>query len=136
MNKFLEEFKEFALKGNVMDMAIGVVIGGAFKSVGDSLVNNIINPIIGCFSVGGLNGLSFKLGKAQLYYGAFIMEIINFLVIAFVLFTIIKAFNKVSDFRKAPEEAPAATTKVCPYCKSEIHVDATKCPHCASDLSE
>ena len=134
MNKFLEEFKEFALKGNVMDMAVGVVIGTAFKAVVDSLVNNIINPIIGCFSVGGINGLSFKLGKAQLYYGAFLMEIINFIVIAFVLFSILKAFNKVSSFGKAPEPEAAPTTKTCPYCKSEIHVDATKCPHCASEL--
>ena len=134
MNKFLEEFKEFALKGNVMDMAVGVVIGTAFKAVVDSLVNNIINPIIGCFSVGGINGLSFKLGKAQLYYGAFLMEIINFIVIAFVLFSILKTFNTVSSFGKAPEPEAAPSTKICPYCKSEVHVDATKCPHCASEI--
>ena len=133
MNKFLEEFKEFAVKGNVMDMAVGVVIGTAFKAVVDSFVNNIISPIIGCFSVGGLNGASFKLGKAYLYWGSFVMEIINFVIIAFVLFSIIKAFNTVSSFGKAPEVADP-TTKTCPYCKSEIHVDATKCPHCASEL--
>ena len=134
MNKFLEEFKEFAFKGNVMDMAIGVVIGTAFKGVVDAFTNDIISPIIGCFAVGGLDGASFKLGKAYVYWGDLVMQIINFLIVAFVLFSVIKAFNAASSLRKGPVEEAAPTTKTCPYCKSEIHVDATKCPHCASEL--
>ncbi|MBO4864682.1 MAG: large conductance mechanosensitive channel protein MscL [Eubacterium sp.] len=107
MKKFLEEFKEFALKGNVMDMAIGVIIGGAFASIVAALTDNIINPIIGCFTTGGLEGWTISIWKAELGIGAFIMAIINFIILALILFAMIKAMNKLMDARKKEEEAPA-----------------------------
>ena len=105
MKKFLAEFKEFALKGNVMDMAIGVIIGGAFKGIVDALTEHIINPIIGCFPTGGLEGWTVKVGEAELGIGAFIMAIINFIILAFVLFLMLKGMNKMISLRKKEEEA-------------------------------
>lgn len=105
MKKFLAEFKEFALKGNVMDMAIGVIIGGAFKGIVDALTEHIINPIIGCFTTGGLEGWTVKVGEAELGIGAFIMAIINFIILAFVLFLMLKGMNKMISLRKKEEEA-------------------------------
>jgi large conductance mechanosensitive channel protein len=105
MKKFLAEFKEFALKGNVMDMAIGVIIGGAFKSIIDALTEFILNPIIGCFTTGGLEGWTITIGEAELGIGAFIMAIINFIILAFVLFLMLKAMNKMISLRKKEEEA-------------------------------
>ena len=142
MKKFLEEFRAFIAKGNVLDLAVGVIIGGAFGSVVSGLTDNIIQPLLNC--IGGAN----VQGKIQLFgtenyldYGAFISAIINFLIMAFVVFLIVKSVNKLSETasklgKKKEEEAPATpTTKVCPYCKSEIAIDATKCPHCTSDLA-
>lgn len=143
MKKFLEEFRAFIAKGNVLDLAVGVIIGGAFSSVVSGLTDNIIQPLLNC--IGGAN----VQGKIQLFgtenyldYGAFISAIINFLIMALVVFLIVKSVNKLSETasklgkKKEKEEAPAEpTTKVCPYCKSEIAIDATKCPHCTSDLS-
>ena len=105
MKSFLKEFKEFALKGNVMDMAIGVIIGGAFKGIVDALTEHIINPIIGCFTTGGLEGWTVKVGEAELGIGAFIMAIINFIILAFVLFLMLKGMNKMISLRKKEEEA-------------------------------
>ena len=105
MKKFLAEFKEFALKGNVMDMAIGVIVGGAFKGIVDALTEHILNPIIGCFTQGGLEGWTVTVGEAQLGIGAFIMAIINFIILAFVLFLMLKAMNKMISLRKKEEEA-------------------------------
>lgn len=134
---FINEFKEFALKGNVVSMAVGIIIGGAFQSIITSLINNIINPIIGCFSYGGINGLSIQIWKAHLYIGAFIMDVINFLVMALVVFLIVKAMNKAMSLGKKKEEPKpeAPTTKTCPYCQSEISIIATRCPHCTSMLT-
>ena len=143
MKKFLEEFRAFIAKGNVLDLAVGVIIGGAFGSVVSGLTDNIIQPLLNC--IGGAN----VQGKIQLFgtenyldYGAFISAIINFLIMALVVFLIVKSVNKLTETasklgkKKKEEEAPAEpTTKVCPYCKSEIAIDATKCPHCTSDLS-
>lgn len=137
MKNFIEEFKKFIARGNVMDMAVGVIIGGAFKGIVDSLVNDIINPVLGVF--GGLNFSEYAIplkGEATLNYGNFITSIINFLVMAIVIFTMMKVVNGMAA-KMAPkkEEAPKApTTKKCPYCKSEIAIDATKCPHCTSDV--
>ena len=141
MKKFISEFKEFISKGNVMDLAVGVIIGGAFQAIVNSLVNDIIMPILGAI----FGGLDFShwvlaLGKgenaSQLTYGNFISAVINFLLMAFVLFSVIKAINKAKNTVKKPaEEAPAApTTKKCPYCFSEIDINATRCPHCTSEL--
>ena len=107
MKKFLEEFKEFALKGNVMDMAIGVIIGGAFASIVAALTDYIINPIIGCFTTGGLEGWTITIWKAELGIGAFIMAIINFIILALILFSMIKAMNKLMSLKKKNEEPEA-----------------------------
>ena len=140
MKKFIEEFKTFIARGNVVDMAVGVIIGGAFKAIVDSLVNDIINPLLGVF--GGLNFSEYSLplkGEATLNYGNFITSIISFLIMAFVIFIMVKVLNGMAA-KMAPkkeEEAPAApTTKVCEFCKSEIAIDATRCPHCTSVLEE
>ena len=139
MKKFVEEFKKFIARGNVMDMAVGVIIGGAFKAIVDSLVADIINPILGVF--GGMDFSEYSIplkGEAALNYGNFITSIINFLVMAFVIFVMVKVMNGMAA-KMAPkkEEAPAApTTKVCEFCKSEIAIEATRCPHCTSVLEE
>ena len=104
MKKFLSEFKAFALRGNVMDLAVGVIIGGAFTALVTSLINNLINPIIGCFSLDGFSGLSVTVGKATLTYGAFIMDVINFIIMAFVVFLLIKAVNKLATVGKKEEK--------------------------------
>ena len=140
MKKFFDEFKAFISRGNVMDMAVGVIIGASFKAIVDSLVADIINPLLGLF--GGMNFSEYKLtllGDATLNYGNFITAIINFLIMAFVIFCIVKSMNGISAkfAKKKEEEAPAApTTKVCPFCKSEIAIEATRCPHCTSVLNE
>ncbi len=137
MKAFIKEFKEFISKGNVMDMAVGVIIGGAFTAIVTSLVDDIIMPLISILTGGfDFSNLSIALGSgegaATLNYGAFITAIINFLLIALVIFAIIKAIN---NFKKKEEEAPAdPTTKICPKCQSEINIKATKCPCCTSDL--
>lgn len=137
MKKFMEEFKTFISRGNVMDMAVGIIIGGAFTAIVQSLVNDIINPLLGLF--GGLDFSKYELkliGEASLKYGNFITAIINFLIMAFIIFMLIKGMNKMTEkMSKKPEEAPAApTTKVCPFCKSEIAIEATRCAHCTSVL--
>lgn len=139
MKKFMEEFKAFISRGNVMDMAVGIIIGGAFTTIVQSLVNDIINPILGIF--GGLNFSEYKLklaGDATLNYGNFITAIINFLIMALIIFIMIKMMNRMGE-KLAPKkevEAPAPTTKVCPFCKSEIAIEAVRCPHCTSVLEE
>lgn len=133
MKKFIEEFKAFALRGNVMDMAIGVIIGGAFTSIVTSLTENIINPILGLFGGTDLSGFVLNIGGVELRYGAFITSIINFLIMAFVLFCLLKAVNKLTALGKKPEAPAEPTTKVCPFCCSEIPIAAIKCAHCGSD---
>jgi len=139
MKSFMKEFKEFISRGNVMDMAIGVIIGGAFAAIVNSLVDDIINPILGMFGGMNFDKLTLKLaGDAALNYGKFISAIINFIIMAFIIFLIIKAMNKASSaMSKKEEEEPAApTTKECPFCKSEIAIEATRCPHCTSKLDD
>ena len=148
MKKFIEEFKEFISKGNVMDLAVGVIIGGAFQSIVNSLVNDILMPLLSMIT-GGVNFASWKItiGKgelenpATLTYGNFISAVINFLLMAIVLFLIIKGINSAKNAAngvlKKKEEAPAApTTKKCPFCQSEIDIKATRCPHCTSQLDK
>lgn len=135
MKKFFAEFKEFIAKGNVLDLAVGVIIGGAFKGVVDSLTTNIIQPLIDCIGGADVQGEIQLIGDISIKYGAFISSIINFLIMAFVIFCLVKAVNKAMEIGKKKEEAvEAVTTKACPYCKSEIAIDATKCPHCTSDV--
>ena len=132
----VSEFKEFIMRGNVLDLAVGVIIGGAFQAIVSSLVDDVIMPVIS-LATGGKDFSEWKvmLGEtASLNYGNFISAIINFIIMAIVIFIIVKSINKVSAKLKK-EEAPAApTTKICPYCKSEIAIDAVKCAHCASNL--
>ena len=137
MKNFVEEFKKFIARGNVMDMAVGVIIGGAFTAIVNSLVNDVMMPVLSLIT-GGLDfsKLCIVLGEgegaATLNYGAFIAAIINFLLIALVIFMLIKTINK---FAKKKEEAPApVTTKDCPYCKEKVALEATRCPHCTSEL--
>ena len=137
MKALIKEFKEFISRGNVMDMAVGVIIGGAFTAIVNSLVNDMLMPLLSLLTGGfDFSGLCIALGDgenaATINYGSFISAIINFLLIALVIFLIIKAINKVS--RKKKEEAPVPTTKECPYCKEQIAIEATRCPHCTSKL--
>ena len=134
MKKFLEEFKAFALRGNVMDMAIGVIIGGAFTTIVTSLTENLINPILGLAGGTDLSGFVLSLGGIELRYGAFLTSVINFLIMALVLFCLLKAVNKLLSIGKKPEAPAAPTTKKCLFCCSEIPIAAVKCAHCASDL--
>ncbi|MGN1031109.1 MAG: large conductance mechanosensitive channel protein MscL [Butyricicoccaceae bacterium] len=138
MKKFLEEFKTFALRGNVMDLAIGVIIGAAFQSIVTSLTDNIITPILNIFGSAEIDfsDLVLRVGGANIKYGAFISSVIDFLIMAFVMFMMVKAVNKVTSIGAKPEEPAAPTTKICPFCKSEIAIDATKCPHCTSEQPE
>ena len=137
MKKFIEEFKAFALRGNMMDMAIGVLIGGAFTGIVTSLTENFITPVINTVLrvVGGE-----ALYTATEWYGFasnFVSAIFNFFITALVLFLLLKAMNKLMELGKKKDEEPAApTTKKCPYCLSEIPGEATRCPHCTSQLEE
>ena len=134
MKSFMKEFKEFAMKGNVMDLAIGMIIGSAFTAIITALVDNIFSPLLGLLIKVDLNEAAVNVGGVDILYGAFLMAIIKFILIAFVLFCMIKGMNKLRKEPEAVEEAP--TTKVCPFCKSEISIEATRCPHCTSQLEE
>ena len=140
MKKFFGEFKEFISKGNVMDMAVGIIVGGAFTAIVNSLTNDVINPLIGSIFKMDFSELSVNINGADLMYGAFIMAIINFIIIAFVLFLLVKGMNKLraraEEKKKAEEEEAAPTTKICPFCKSEVPIEATRCAHCTSELPE
>ena len=127
----IKEFKEFISKGNVMDMAVGIIIGSAFTAIVNALVSSILMPLIGLICGGqSVADLYFKIADATFPYGALLQAIIDFILIAFVLFLIIKAMNKL---RKKKEDAPA-TTKKCPYCITDIAIEATRCPNCTSEL--
>ena len=153
MKKILKEFKEFISRGNVLDMAVGVIIGAAFKAIIDSLVKDVITPAISLLTGKtdftnlfiSLDGSRYatlaeaqEAGAATLNYGNFISAIINFFIMAVVIFALVKTMNTLADLtKKKKEEAPAApTTKTCPFCRSEIAIEATRCPHCTSELKE
>ena len=149
----LKEFKEFALKGNIIDMAIGVIIGGAFQKIVSSLVNDIIMPTLAIFTGKvDFSDLVFTVGNSSIKYGCFITTIVDFLIIAFSIFIAIRTINKLNNkakenldkvshknkiFKKnkAKDTVEEPTTKVCPFCFSEINIKATRCPHCTSDLT-
>ncbi len=136
MKKFLKEFKEFISKGNVLDLTVGVIIGGAFSSIVTALTDNIIKPILNCIGGAEIQGKIHLLGDNYIDYGAFLSAIVNFLIMALIIFCIVKAVNKAMSLGKKQEESveEAPATKICPYCKSEIPADATKCAHCTSDV--
>ena len=154
--KIVKEFKEFIMRGNVMDLAVGVIIGGAFGAIVTAFIDNMIMPFIGLLTGGmdfsqqfivlkapeGMSASDIKsieqakeVGANVWGYGALITAVINFLIIALVIFLIVKAVNKASNLRKKEEEAEP-TTKVCPFCCTEIDIKATRCPHCTSELPE
>ncbi len=157
MKKFFSEFKQFAMRGNVMDLAVGVIIGAAFQAIVNSLINDIVMPLIGLIT-GGVNfqdqfiilklpegvtaelvpslAVAKELGVTTFNYGAFITAIINFIIMAFVVFMLVKFINKLASVGKKKEAPAAPTTKTCPYCKSTVALDATRCPHCTSELKE
>lgn len=148
---FGAEFKKFIMRGNVIDLAVGVIVGGAFQAIVKSLVDDVVMPVISLATKGidfanwfvALDGKEYatleaaqEAGAAVLSYGNFISAILNFLIMAFVVFLLVKGINAVADkAKKKEEEAPSApTTKECPYCKSEIALEATRCPNCTSQL--
>lgn len=142
-SKFVEEFKKFILRGNVMDMAVGVIVGGAFTAIVTSLNADILTPILGVFGGTDFSYLTVKLGSGEnapvLTYGNFITAVINFLITALVIFLLLKAINTLTEKlsrKQEAQEAAAPTTKKCPYCMSEIDIQATRCPHCTSVLEE
>lgn len=146
MKKFIEEFKEFAMRGNMIDLAIGIIIGGAFTTIVNSLVNDIINPLLGIITGNidfsnlfiALDGNHYAtlaeaeaVGASVFKYGSFISNVVNFIIMALVVFLLVKVINKLRTPKKKVEE-PAPTTKNCPFCQSEINIAATRCPHCTS----
>ena len=130
----IKEFKAFVVRGNVLDLAVAVIIGGAFGKIVTSLVNDMVMPLIGLV-IGGIDfsGLAFTVGGAKVTYGNFINNIIDFLVIAFVIFLIVKAANSVKKAH-GPAAPAEPITKECPHCFSTISIKATRCPNCTSEL--
>lgn len=134
MKKFLKEFKEFALKGNVLDMAVGIIIGGAFTAIVTALTANFIQPILDFVTRAHKD---FYTSEELLgFLSAFLTAVINFVIVALVLFLLVRGMNRLMTIGKKKEEEAAPTTKICPFCKSEIALDATRCPHCTSELKD
>lgn len=158
MGGFMGEFRQFALRGNVVDLAVGVIIGGAFQKIVSSVVSDLIMPFVGLLTGGinftdqfvvlkypeGAEGVTYATLKAAtdagattFNYGAFITAVIDFIIMAFVIFLLVKGINKLTTRRKAePETEETPSTKVCPFCRSEISIEAIRCPHCTSVLEE
>lgn len=155
--KFIEEFKTFAMRGNVIDLAVGVIIGAAFQKIVSSLVNDLIMPIIGLITGGSNFNEQFlilrlpdgvdksqvtSLAKAAelkvstFNYGSFLTTVLDFFIVAIVIFLMVKGINRLNVVRKKEEEPKVPTTKKCPYCTSEIAIEATRCPHCTSELEK
>ncbi len=154
MKKMLNEFKQFAIKGNMIDLAVGMIIGTSFNKIVSSLVNDMIMPLLGIFTGKidfaklfiALDGKNYETlaaaeeaGAACFKYGAFLAGLLDFIIMAFIVFLFVRGINKLREANKEPEapEAPAEpTTKICPFCKSEISIEATRCPHCTSELDK
>ena len=139
MKQIFGEFKDFISRGNVMDMAVGVIIGGAFTAIVNSLVSDLLNPILGLITGGMMDfsDLTIPLGGTSINYGAFLTAVINFLLVALVIFGITKMLNSLhrkKERQEEQEEAQEKQPRLCPYCRSEIAEDATRCPHCTSQL--
>lgn len=139
---FIGEFKEFVSRGNVMDLAVGVIIGGAFQGIVSSLCDDVITPLIQLI-IGKATGktsiedMTAALNVGPIHFGNFISAIINFFIMAIIIFCIVKAVNKLTSIAvKTEEEEPEPTTKECPFCFSEISINAKRCPHCTSLLEE
>lgn len=135
MKNFLKEFKNFAMKGNVMDLAVGVIIGAAFQGVVASLTENILSPIIGLFAKQNFDALYWEVFGVKIGYGAFITSLVNFIIMALVVFLLVKGMNRLASIGKKEEEKEPDTKK-CPYCLEKINIKATRCPACTSHLQE
>lgn len=150
-NGFFGEFKKFITRGNVIDLAVGVIVGGAFQKIVNSLVDDIVMPVISLATKGldfanwfiALDGKEYatleaakEAGAATLNFGNFISAILNFLIMAFIIFLLVKGINSVVEKTKKPEAPEAPKTKKCPYCKTEIDIEASRCPHCTSEIAE
>lgn len=136
MKKFFQEFKAFALRGNVINLAVGVMIGAAFQSVVTALTENILSPIVGLLAGQNFDSLILNLPRlgVTIGYGAFLTALVNFFITALVIFLIVKAMNRLLEGRKKTEAAPPPSTKACPYCLSEVDIQATRCKFCTSAL--
>lgn len=134
MKKFLQEFKEFALRGNVMQLAVGVIIGAAFQGIVSSLTDNILSPILGLFMMQNLDNLHVTFLGVTLKYGAFLTSVINFIIMALVIFILMRGVNKILSVGDSPKEPPKPTTRKCPYCLTDMDVRATRCPACTSEV--
>lgn len=132
---FVKEFQKFISRGNVVDMAVGMIVGSAFTAIIKSLVDDVISPFLGIFGGMNFDQLVLNIGGASIGYGKFITAIINFVIMAFVVFCLVKFINGLRDKVSKKEEA-APTTKKCPYCLSSIPLEATRCAHCTSQLEE
>ena len=135
MKKFLQEFKEFALRGNVMDLAIGVIIGAAFQAIINYMVNDVLSPLIGLIANTDLSYLVLTIRDVDVKYGSFLTAVINFVIMVFVIFLLVKGMNALSSLgrkKDVVEEEP--TEKTCPFCFGKIDIKATRCPHCTSIL--
>ncbi len=134
MKNFIEEFKKFALRGNVLDMAVGIIIGGAFTAIVTALTTNFIQPLLTIILTWSWELLTWRvIGQAIANFGT---AVVNFLLTALVLFILLKLVNGLMNLRKKPEAPTAPTTKTCPYCKSTVAIDATRCAHCTSELKD
>ena len=137
---FIQEFKKFILRGNVMDMAVGVIVGGAFTAIVTSLNQDILTPVLAIFGGTDFSNLYVKLGSGDtapvLMYGNFITAVINFLIMALVIFVLIRTINRAAAKLAPKKEPEKAMTKKCPYCKSDIAIEAVRCPNCTSILSK
>ena len=130
MKNFLQEFRDFALRGNVMDMAVGVIIGAAFSDIVTSLTDNFINPILSMIT----QGARYTMTDIGGFASNFLSSVVNFIIMAFILFCLMRVVNKAVNLGKKKEEPKAPTTKECPYCLSQIPIGATRCPHCTSEV--
>ena len=156
MGNLMKEFKKFAVQGNMLDMAVGMIIGAAFKDIVNSVVNDLIMPVVSMFTGKvdfanmfiALDGNAYatledaKAATSVIAYGQFITQVINFVILAFVIFMMVKMVNKIRTAAEKEAEAPAPaapaepTEKTCPFCQSTISIKATRCPHCTSELTE
>ena len=156
MSKLMDDFKKFAVQGNMLDMAVGMIIGAAFKDIVNSVVNDLIMPVVSMFTGKvdfanmfiALDGNAYatledaKAATSVIAYGQFVTQVINFVILAFVIFMMVRSINKIRTAAEKPEEVPAPaapaepTEKTCPFCQSTISIKATRCPHCTSELTE
>ena len=156
MSKLMDDFKKFAVQGNMLDMAVGMIIGAAFKDIVNSVVNDLIMPVVSMFTGKvdfanmfiALDGNTYatledaKAATSVIAYGQFVTQVFNFVILAFVIFMMVRGINKIRTAAEKPAEAPAPaapaepTEKTCPFCQSTISIKATRCPHCTSELTE